>query len=808
MNGFTETIKNTAKTVTAFFGSLSRSVPGGAYAFAALAVVLAAAAVCIVIAARSQRLKQSAPFQMFLAAPGKAGWKRALLAMLKTDGEKIIRGLAASCRGEEFDGEKAFALLGNHAGLLRELTGETEWYVRYFAFRILLADSDPRTVRGLEEGLLDPHPLIRKIIAGGIPAGEQRERSFGLLWERLSGDPVFEVREAAKNRIKKDYGDLYNPRGGNGAEETARILELLDPASREDRAFALEYLESDDKELRYHAAAFLEKCGILDRLLRENSLDDPEGIKRNERLLRKAAEVKVTGFLSRIPGDFSAAASPPRDTGAALLVASRLLAEGKGTQGNLLALARGVFGFFSERKPEGPCREIYTLTAGAVSSGGGEALSLLLRELERREHDADFLELLLPALPRNAEHFFLPVLFRFLEDPAFPARETLIAVLGNFSPDSLLPEMFKILNTGRKYPRAVRISALRILGSCRLPYCLSRVLESLPALSREDQKNFAAALDSCPPDMLEEKASALFRSPDGQIRAGLLTVLPLVKSVRFIKEARNCLRDADPDVRIAAIEALLEYGEIKLLNQETSMLRDPVERVRVAAASCIARHGGATETLKAILEDPNETDTVKRSIIGGLGNAENAESLEILASVLERGEEFAAAASEALALRNNRNDLKRLTGIFRDASPAFRERLVSVFKKAGKDAEEEILAVLREDIASLKPFFAKILEETGYVGSAIRRLSHRNAQTRREAAAVLSLLDTLPAFRGLVLAAKDPDQEVRILVVRALEKLKTAEGRETLEKLQEDPDGRVRKYTAWALERLDALMGE
>jgi HEAT repeat protein len=55
------------------------------------------------------------------------------------------------------------------------------------------------------------------------------------------------------------------------------------------------------------------------------------------------------------------------------------------------------------------------------------------------------------------------------------------------------------------------------------------------------------------------------------------------------------------------------------------------------------------------------------------------------------------------------------------------------------------------------------------------------------------------------MAARDPDQEVRVLVVKALEKLNTPQGRDILERLKEDPDKRIRKYTHWALERLDSL---
>jgi len=54
------------------------------------------------------------------------------------------------------------------------------------------------------------------------------------------------------------------------------------------------------------------------------------------------------------------------------------------------------------------------------------------------------------------------------------------------------------------------------------------------------------------------------------------------------------------------------------------------------------------------------------------------------------------------------------------------------------------------------------------------------------------------------MASRDPDQEVRINVVRALERLETKEGKAILKALNEDPDAKIRKYTHWALERLKA----
>jgi HEAT repeat protein len=302
----------------------------------------------------------------------------------------------------------------------------------------------------------------------------------------------------------------------------------------------------------------------------------------------------------------------------------------------------------------------------------------------------------------------------------------------------------------------------------------------------------------------------LLASPDAKIRASLITILPVIKNDSFMKEIKASLKDVDPDVRVAAIKALLGFGEIRLLNQETSMLRDPVERVRVATAEVIAKHGNAAamEILKKTTTDENETDTVKISVIAGLGRSTSAEGIPILVNVLDSSDEFREYAAKALANRTAKRDITKLIEIFKDAEPQLREKLIPVFKAQGKEAEPHILEVLKDEVASLKPYLVKILEETGYVDRVKRRLSDRNAEVRREAAQTLSLLDTLPAFRGLVLAAKDPDQEVRVAVVKALEKLKNSKSQEMLEQLKADPDNRIRKYTFWALERLQSLKME
>jgi len=744
----------------------------------------------------------SSVFKVYLAAEKHPRLRRVIKEWMKNEGEeKVIRLLSETCRGEEFEPDFGKSFLENNGALMRELTGEPEWYARYFAYKILIHDKEELTQRSLEAGLLDSHPLVRKILTENFNG--DREKIWEILWEKLIHDPVYEVRETARKRIAKEFTDIYSLKDKKlSIDETFRILELLDPDSQEDKTFAMSILQSDNKELRYPSAVFLEKCGVLSSFLEKSTLDDPNSIENSVRLLKDAMDVNVSGFLTDYPSN----------DGAPLLVVANLLEGANGPHESISLLAKKVFRFFSNKKIEPSNKEIYAKTLEVISIRGNiRAYEILAEELSRRENDPAFLELLLPRLPVKAELIFPPILFRFLENVDFSAREELVKILGSFKADIVLPEVFQILNGSRsKFPHIVRISAFKILGLLRLPFCLQRILESLPTLTTEEINEFAVLFLDYPKDIFEDKVRTLLASPDARIRASIISILPVIKNDSFMKEIRSSLKDVDPDVRVAAIRSLLGFGEIKLLNQETSMLHDPVERVRLATAEVIARHGNeaAIEILKNITVDPNETEVVKIGVIAGLGQAANAEGIPILISVLDSQEEFREHAVKALSNRTAKRDINKLIEIFKDAEPKLREKLIPVFKGQGKKAEPAILEILKDEVASLKPYLVKILEETGYIDEAKRHLSNRNVEVRRDTAALLSLMDTLPAFRSLVIAAKDPDQEVRVCVVKALEKLKSAQSHDILEKLKQDPDSRVRKYTLWALERLDSLAME
>ena len=99
---------------------------------------------------------------------------------------------------------------------------------------------------------------------------------------------------------------------------------------------------------------------------------------------------------------------------------------------------------------------------------------------------------------------------------------------------------------------------------------------------------------------------------------------------------------------------------------------------------------------------------------------------------------------------------------------------------------------------------SEILDRTGYVDICIKKLKHRKQKIRKEAAEDLILIGTVKSWHGLIYAVKDISREIRILSIRAMEKLRNDDSENILESLKKDPDKKVRKYTLWALEKINA----
>jgi HEAT repeat protein len=743
-----------------------------------------------------QYASQKGLFLCFLTALEKKSLAPILIKWLEDTGDFLyMRKLALSGAGEPFNGRDTYEIFQSKLDQIREMTGDPEWPSRYFAVKVLLHDNDDRSVRALWDAFTDPHPLIRKSIASEIHTSEA-ESLYAKLLALSMDDPVSEVRQAAWERICRELTDLHTLRDKELSHEQAyHVLELLHPDSKDDENFALKYLDSNDLELRFTATRFLARCGTLKRLCQKVDLGDRQDWQRSYNLLQKASEVNVTSFLSLVRES---------QNPASLLICARILAD-NGDRALIAALARRVFNLYDRQEQ---LYELYEATLEAISKRGSEeALKSLNRELQRWRSDEKTQTMLLNVLPGRGDFLFTPLLLSFLRDPEFPAKAPLRAALKRMSHPVVVEGLFEILKAERGvHPHLVRIEAIKLLGEMGLHYCLQTLLENISILPIEEAKEFTRILAKYPSKLFNQKVVYLLGGPDAKVRAALIAALAASGEREFIKSIKNSLKDADPDVRISSVWSMVEYQDYRTLSQSVAMLRDPVERVREAVATAIGSHGSdeALLKLKGILLDENEIQLVKQAAAQGLGFSKSLLSIDILLEKLEQDEELTEDIEHALSQKLDKKSMAHLIDRFKDASPALRESISSAFRAMKEDGEQAIVALMQEDIPSLRPFIGEILEKTGHIEGQIRKLSHRDPLIRRAAAEFLSLVGTQSAFRGIVLAARDPDEEVRVQVIKALERLETEEGHEILQALEQDPDQRVRKYTLWALERLRA----
>ncbi len=710
----------------------------------------------------------------------------------------ILRKVALSGKGQNFDGKPALEVLGGRVDDLREMTGDPEWASRYFAVKILLHDSSQRSTRVVWEAFDDSYPLVRKTVAqefDGKDAGEMYTRLLHLLQD----DPVFEVRKAARDRIAADYPEKYSiDIDSLSPWQAQHVLEQLYPGDKRDEDIALKFLTSDNLELRLTAALYLERAKVLERLFEENDFGDQAALERNYNLLVSACEVNVTSFLERVR---------KTENPASLLLAARILVT-YGDRELITYLAERLFSLSREKKISGDYFDTYQTLLQCISDrGGDQSLNLLERELRRYSEVPELLNVLLPAVPPRADHILTEPLFAFLLDPGFAAAETLKKAMLKMPKHRLIPRLIRILWAGRNaYPHVVRIRAITLLGELGEPYCLQILLENLPILPVEEGKEFSKLLSEYAGDAFDEKARQLLETAGSSVRAALIASLPATDKNEFLTTIREALKDADPSVRIASIWSLLDYKDTRTVNQSFDMLRDPVQSVRVEAARAIGRCATPQriQNLKDRIDDENESNAVKIAAIEGLGHSEDPSSVDALCDVYESSEHLRNEIEAALSRKTEKKQLERLAEIFKDAVPVLKEGITRAVKLMREKGEEAIVELLEQEIASLKPYLAEILESTGYVEAVIRKLSHRIPEVRSQAAGILSILETPSAFRGIVLAARDPDRDVRVKVTKALEKLETEEGKVILNELENDPDKKVRKYTYWALERLRA----
>ena len=737
-------------------------------------------------------------FACFHAALRTPSLATTLMGWLENSGDFLyLRKVAYSAKGKSFDGQKAYRLFKDKLDLVRELGGDPEWTSRYFASLILVHDEDERSSQFLWACFTDPHPLVRRT-AVEFHTPEDRNAHYEKLHNLFIRDPAYEVRKAAWERLHSLYEDLYALDSANLEEEEAlHVLELLKDSVKDDENFAIKYLKSENLELRLRAAEFLQRNGTFERMCHGVDLGDMEGLDRIYQLLKAASEVNVTEYLSRV---IETTSNP-----ATMHLCAKVVNE-SGQLGHLAGLlGRKVFALYDGRSE---LREVYKATLNTVASWGNEeTLRLLNQELERRAQDQQALPHILEALPSRGAALFMPTLLFNFHNEHYPFREDLLQAIKRMPASLVLPRVLEII----KAPRGdisipVRVEAVKLLGEMELHYCLQTVLENMWVFPLEEARAFMKVLSGYPRDLLVVKVDKLLSTPDTRIRAAIVHALPATGDKQFIPKLRKLAKDVDPDVRIACAWSLSDFEGMEWKAEDLDVLRDPVDRVRVEVAKAIGKIGtpAVLNAFKKLFDQEDESESVKRAALIGLGHSSSPAAIDIMVDQLNEHDRYKEEILQGLANKKSKAELNRLFDRLKDADPRMKSLLTEAFKRMGEEGGQAMANLLKEDISSLKPYILETLEETGHLEFQLRKLSHRDPDIRREAAGFLTTVGSLPAFRGLVMAAQDPDEEVRIMVIRALEKIASDDGNTILDALSKDPVRKVRRYTEWAMERVRA----
>jgi len=593
--------------------------------------------------------------------------------------------------------------------------------------------------------------------------------------------------------IRKDFADLYSLSPDHlENEEKVHCLELLDTHSAHDHSLALRFLEDSTPGIALAASLYLEKTGTLDRMMKESTESDIDDLKRKLKILKTASDHQITSFLDKRE-NFKHHGS--------FYIAVKILNSGIPCS-QFSWIIQNILSFddktaFSEDLKKG------ALTC-LLRRKDTESFALIKETLDDQKTREDHRTILLENLPSAGAGQFYPVLNKFLRDTGFSQFQRLLSAFRKIPLSLCLSDLYTLVrNTGED--REIRKRAILLLSQYKEFSSTLFLIENLFLLNIDEMSNLGTEVFLNNKEHFLYAAGRIFEECDSSLHQKLMHLCSLTGIRDFLPVIEEKLTDSDPESRIRAVWSLRTLNAVESLPALRLLLHDPVQKVRAQTAGALI-DWNKSETFQdmiMILNDGHESFSVQESIIDSLGVSGNPKSIEILVSLLESNPVLNEQILASLLHKKSESDIEIIIKLYDSAVPAVKSLLNELFKEMGESVESVLMELLNKtgDLHTSRNI-SSVLDSTGYVESLIGVLKSASAAKRLDAAEKLSMIGTVKASRGLLYAARDINKNIRILSLKALVRIQ--QNTEVLTLLENDPDKKVRRYAAWAKERIKA----
>jgi len=691
---------------------------------------------------------------------------------------------------------------------------------RYWAVRILGASTDSETTVPLIAALQDRSEKVRSEAARSL--GRLKARAaIHPLTETLLRDPLAPVREEAA-RALGEIGDeqaleaLKQALGELPYEVRAGALTAMEKMGDDAVPLFLQALDEGDERTRAQAATALERNGYVDTLVERLTLEFGTTAGPSFLVLVKVAETGVVESLIQglslpdlqVRVRVCQILGEVRSKGALDALSDVALNDSEwAVRARALEALIRIGDEQSQelwlrqlREDEENVRECILEAMGELSPS---VLEPLLPDLLPQLHDPNLKirKLMVGLVGSIRSKGVERALVESLKDSAADVRAQAAAALGRFSQEDTIRALEQCLEDPEPLVRGAAVRALgEIKDSTSIP-ALAQAFEEADDSYRDD---IARALAAMKQDDVLALTDLLMGLRSAEARAGVALALGLKRDQRALRLLEAFLKDEEPLVRSSAARALGEFASPETGALLLPFLEDPDARVRAATVASLGRCQDAelATPLVPLLADPDLAVGRQAALaIGQLGHPTGITHVQHFHARVSDPLSQAAAAI-GLTLLGDQTGLETILEGLQD--PRLAPPLRDLIRACTKETQEQFFAVLTLDpnlfwLEDPQEFRTQVVEH--YVGllQSDRQPSARiramqalalfgesrcapilesslkrdpNATVRAQALASLGrFLDVSELLDRLVLATRDPADEVRLQAAHTLDGL-------------------------------------